>query len=199
MVSIEQHKSTQFHSRYRASLQSRLWTLTKCRMLSVVLSPDTEKMHHDSSKISLRIQPPGLNDEAMRASLKSIATEQNVDISPYLKPPRRASLQRLLQCIAKEPIVDINPHLKPPRRASLQRLLQCIEPIVDLTLSTKPAWLQSITTAHRASLEYIATEQTVDLTYYRQKPHCYRASLQRIEHRYSALLQSSLWTLPTIA
>ena len=93
-------------------------------------------MHHDSSKISLCIHPPGLNDEAMRASLKSIATKQNVDISPYLKPPRRASLQRLLQCI---------------------------EPIVDLTLSTKPALLQSITTAHRASLQRIATEQIVDL------------------------------------
>ena len=104
-------------------------------MFSVVLSPDTEKMHHDSSKISLRIQPPGLNDEAMRASLKSIATEQNVDINPYLKPPRRASLQRLLQCIAKEPIVDINPYLKPPRRVTLQRSLECLAPAqtVDLT------------------------------------------------------------------
>jgi hypothetical protein len=34
-------------------------------MLSVVLSPDIEKMHHDSSKISLCIHPPGLNDEAV--------------------------------------------------------------------------------------------------------------------------------------
>ena len=48
-------------------------------MLSVVLSPDTEKMHHDSSKISLRIQPPGLNDEAT----SSIATEQTVDLTYY--------------------------------------------------------------------------------------------------------------------
>ena len=66
MVSIEQHKSTKFHSRYRASLQSRLWTLTKSRMLFVVLSPYVEKMHHDSPNFLLCIHPPGLNDEAMR-------------------------------------------------------------------------------------------------------------------------------------
>ena len=47
-------------------------------MLSVVLSPDIEKMHHDSSKISLCIHPPGLNDEAMRYT--------PISVSPALSP-----------------------------------------------------------------------------------------------------------------